>query len=386
MWNKIAGKSGLRRSPGWSKEESLSPEIMTTSSVPASDPFWPDNHFTGPMFEKLRRHPKRIVFPEGEDGRILRVAEKAVRREILAPILLGDRDKIRALAEEIGVSLEGVGLLEPEQAEDFEMFCRAFEKMERYRRMKVANAAEVIARPHYFAAMMAQYGQADGVVGGNTSYPATVLRALFHVHALLPHVEHASSCSILLDAGSAHFGKEGYLFLADCAVIPEPSVEQLAMIGVESGKLARFVLGRAPKVAFLSFSTKGSATAPATERVVAAAALARERAHEQDLTLEIDGEMQVDAALVPEIAALKAPGSRIQGDADVLVFPNLNSGNISFKLLQHAAGAQPYGNLILGLGRPAAQISRGASPETILGTAAAVGIQAIEYHLLYPAG
>jgi phosphate acetyltransferase len=290
------------------------------------------------------------------------------------------------MAEKEGINLEFVKLLDPEKADDFDLFCRRFEKMERYRRMKVTSAAGIIAKPHYFGAMMVQYGQADGVVGGNRAVPATVLRALFHVIKPLPHTDTASSCAVLVDPGKPHFGSEGFLFLADCAVIPEPTIDQLAMIAVESGKFARAVLGRTPKVAMLSFSTKGSATTPASERIVAATAQARERAAREELVVEIDGELQVDAALVPEIAALKAPGGRIQGDADVLVFPDLNSGNISQKLLQHGEGVQAYGNLILGLARPAAQISRGASEETILGTAAAVGIQAIEYHDLYPEG
>ncbi len=338
------------------------------------------------MFEKLRRHPKRIVFPEGEDLRVLRVAAEMVRRELGPPILLGNRDRIRALAGKHGVELAFVKLLDPVKADDFGLFCRRFEKMERYRRMKTTDASGIIAKPHYFAAMMAQYGQADGVVGGNLAVPATVLRALFHVIKPLPHTDSAASCTVLVNPGKRHFGKEGILFLADCAVIPEPDLGQLAMIAVESGKLARYVLGRTPKVAMLSFSTMGSARTPASERIVAATALARDRAAGEELVVEIDGEMQVDTALVPEIARLKAPGSRIQGDADVLVFPNLDSGNISQKLLQHGEGVQSYGNLILGLSRPAAQISRGATEETILGTAAAVGIQAIEYHDLYPEG
>ena len=336
------------------------------------------------MFEKLRRHPKRIVFSEGEDLRVLRVAAEMVRRELGPPILLGDRDRMRTLAEENGIDLTFVKLLDPEKTDDFEFFCRRFEKMERYRQMKVTDASGIIARPHYFAAMMVQYGQADGVVGGNMAVPATVLRSLFHVIKPLPHTDSASSCAVLVDPSKPHFGKEGFLFLADCAVIPEPSLDQLAMIAVETGKLARTILGRTPKVAMLSFSTLGSARTPASERMAAATARARERAAGEELVVEIDGEMQVDAAIVPEIAKLKAPGARIQGDADVLVFPNLNSGNISQKLLQHGEGVRAYGNLILGLARPTGQVSRGASEETILGTAAAVGIQAVEYHDLYP--
>ena len=172
--------------------------------------------------------------------------------------------------------------------------------------------------------------------------------------------------------------------MGDCGVIPEPTVEQLADIAVSTAQLARQLLGIRPRVALLSFSTKGSATHPSIGRVQAATALAEKKAHDTQIDADFDGELQVDAALIPEIAARKLPESKIRGNANVLIFPDLNSGNIASKLVRHIARANAYGQILLGLDRPAADVSRGSNAHDILGVAAIVGLQSIDYHLLYP--
>ena len=172
--------------------------------------------------------------------------------------------------------------------------------------------------------------------------------------------------------------------MADCGVIPEPTVEQLADIAVSTAQLARHLLGIRPRVALLSFSTRGSSNHPSVGRVQAATALAERKAHEKRLEADFDGELQVDTALVPEIAARKSPEGRIIGNANVLIFPDLNSGNIASKLVRHIARANAYGALLLGLDRPAADVSRGSTAHDILGVAAIVGVQAVDYPLLYP--
>jgi phosphotransacetylase len=189
---------------------------------------------------------------------------------------------------------------------------------------------------------------------------------------------------MVMEVVDTRFGENGVMFMADCGVIPDPTTEQLADIACSTARLARQILGTRPRVALLSYSTKGSAHHPSIGKVQAATALARRKAEEAFLEADFDGELQVDAALIPEIAAKKVPESRVAGKASVLIFPDLNSGNIGHKLIQHIARANAYGQIMLGLDRPAADVSRGSSPHDILGVAAIVGLQAIDYAQLYP--
>lgn len=346
----------------------------------------PDNSVTRHLLDQLRRHPKRVVFAEGEDIRVIKAAARLVDQEAVAPILLGNRERIRAMAAEEGVPLKFIHIIDPPTASDFNLFCQRVENMARYRSVKAGNAAEIVARPHYFGALMVQYGQADALVGGNQAMPATYFRALINTIKPLPDVPKIFGANILVGPHLNHLGGDGMLFLADCGLNPNPDVEELAAIALETGKLARHFLGRTPHVAMLSHSTKGSAGTADARKMAAAAALATERARKQFLDIEIDGEVQADVALDPEAAETKLPGADRRPSADVLVFPNLDAGHISLKLLQHVAGAQNYGQLILGLARPAAQVPRTASVETIFGTAAAIAVEAIKYHQLYPDG
>lgn len=352
---------------------------LMPESANSIDPAAP---FLQPLVEKLRRHPKRIVFPEGNDPRVLAVAAKLVELRAAAPILLGDPAAIRATAEAHGIATRKVLILAPEASADFELFCRRLVNMERFRRLEVDDPRAIMARPDYFAAMMVQYGQADAIVGGNQVLPAPFFRALFQMIRPLPGNGSAASAMILVDPANPHLGRDGVLFLADCAVIPHPTVEELAMIAVEAGRLARDLLGRTPKVALLSFSTKGSNATDATRRVAAATAITRDRIEREYLDIDVDGEIQADVALVPEISVAKGRPNLIHGEADVLVFPDLNSGNIASKLLQHVAGARSYGQIVLGLARPAAQVSRAVDLQTLFGTSIMMGIRAIQYREL----
>jgi phosphate acetyltransferase len=189
---------------------------------------------------------------------------------------------------------------------------------------------------------------------------------------------------MIMEVEDTRFGEYGVMFLADCGVIPEPTVPQLADIAVSTAQLARQLLGLRPRVALLSYSTKGSASHPSVSKMQAATELARQIAEKKMLSAEFDGELQVDAALVADIAERKVPYSPVAGRANVLVFPDLNSGNIASKLVQHVARANAYGQILLGLDRPASEISRGASAHDILGVAAIVGVQAVAYKDLYP--
>ncbi len=340
--------------------------------------------FIETVYEKLARHPKRIVFPEGNEERVIRAAVQLAERRSVAPILLGKRDDITAHAEKLGLDHGHLMIIEPRASADFPRFCEHLERMSRYRRMGVKDVADIMENPNYFGAMMVQYNQADGLVGGASMYSSALLRPLFQLIKPLPNVRSVSS-AMMLEFDRTEVGEGGVLFFADCAVIPDPTVDQLAGIAIETAKLARQLIGLRPRVAMLSFSTRGSAKTPATEKVVAATALARQRAEAEGVDCEIDGELQADTALLPELARLKAPSSLVAGRANVLIFPDLNSGNIASKLVTYLARADSYGQLLLGLSKPAAEVSRGASVGEIAGVTAIVGVQAVEYRKLYPA-
>ena len=339
--------------------------------------------FIGGVIEKLQRHPKRIVFPEGAEPRVLQAARQFFSLRLGAPILLGDRTKIKETAEALNISLEGIRIINPTESDDLDNFARRFEILRRYKGMKSFEAREAMMQPNYFGAMMVAMHQADGFVSGTNESTGTVLRPLFQIIKVAPQTTTASSCQVM-EVEDSRFGENGVLFMGDCGVIPEPTVEQLADIAVSTAQLARQLLGIRPRVALLSFSTKGSATHPSIGRVQAATALAEKKAHDAQIDADFDGELQVDAALIPEIAARKLPESKIRGNANVLIFPDLNSGNIASKLVRHIARANAYGQILLGLDRPAADVSRGSNAHDILGVSAIVGLQSIDYHLLYP--
>jgi len=340
--------------------------------------------FIESVFEKLRRHPKRIVFPDGGEPRVLQAAARFQQLGLGPPVLLGRMTEIEPIAKQHGVDLSRIGVIDPATADDLPMFVERLEKLKRYRNLGKTESQQLMLNPNYFAAMMIQHGQADGLVGGTTNSAGTLLRPLLQLVKPLPGISSISSCMIF-DLERKNFGSEGVMLMADCAVIPEPSVEQLAHIAMETGKVCRQITGEKPRIAMLSFSTKGSSRLAQAERIAAATALAKHKAEALGLEMEIDGEMQADTAIVSDLAERKAPSSLVAGRANVLIFPDLNSGNIASKLVHYLAGGMSYGQLLLGLSRPAADLSRGAAPEEILGMAAIVGMQAIEFRKLYPA-
>jgi phosphate acetyltransferase len=339
--------------------------------------------FMGSLIEKLQRHPKRIVFPEGTEPRILQAARQFYSLRLGAPILLGDRTVIKAAAERLNVSLEGVRIINPAESEELENFAQRYELLRRYKGIKVKEAGQAMLNPNYYGAMMVAMHQADGFVSGASEITGSTLRPLFQIIKVAPQTTTASSCMIM-EVEDTRFGDNGVMFMADCGVIPEPSVEQLSDIAFSTAQLARQLLGTRPRVALLSYSTKGSATHPSIGKVQAASALAQQKAHQKKLEADFDGELQVDAALVPEIASRKVPESKVAGRANVLIFPDLNAGNIASKLVQHVARANAYGQILLGLDRPAADVSRGSNAHDILGVAAIVGVQAVAYQQLFP--
>ncbi|MCU0787587.1 MAG: phosphate acyltransferase [Verrucomicrobia bacterium] len=339
--------------------------------------------FIGSILEKLQRHPKRIVFPEGTEPRVLQAARQFYSLRLGVPILLGDRRVIKERAQALSVNLEGIRLLNPPESEELENFARRFYSIRKHKGLRQPEALEAMTNPNYFGCMMVAMRQADGVVSGAGSVTGSMLRPLFQIIKRAPGAQVASSCMIM-EVEDRRFGEDGVLFMGDCGVIPDPSVDQLAEIAVSTAQLARHLVSKRPRVALLSFSTKGSATHPSIGKVQAATALAIKKAQERRVDADFDGELQVDAALVMDIATRKVPDSQVAGRANVLIFPDLNSGNIASKLLWHIARANAYGQIVLGLDRPAADVSRGANAHDILGAAAIVGVQAVDYHVLFP--
>jgi phosphate acetyltransferase len=345
--------------------------------------------FLESVYAKLRRHPKRIVFPDGTDPRVLRAARMYHDLGLGVAVLIGNRAEIRSLAEAEGVSLHKVAVIDPATSSEMPRFLQLAAKLERYRGMEGGDLRNLLVSPNYFACMMLQHGLVDGLVGGVGSYSSSLFRPLLQLIKPLAHAPVISG-AMLVQVPRPEFGDDGVLFFADCGIVPEPTVEQLASIGVQTGLLARQVFGHTPRIAFLSFSTHGSAAHPSAMKMAAAAAQARELAlniggsEALDHPMEIDGELQGDTALAPMVARIKLPESMVAGRANVLVFPDLNSGNIAAKLVQYLAGARVYGQIVTGLSRPAAELSRGTLAEDIVSVAAIIGLQAISYRKLYP--
>ncbi len=334
------------------------------------------------LIARLQRHPKRIVFPEGADPRILQAARQWVTRRMGAPILLGDRKVIKDAAARLSLDVTGMRIIEPERSPDFEAFAAQLEQIRSTKVLKLADTPDVLRNPNYFATMMLAAGQADALVGGATVTASSALRPLFQLIPRLENVQTASSLMIL-DWDEKKVGSDGSLFLADCGVIPEPTAEQLCDIAISTAMIAHHLTDETPRVAMLSYASRSDSQHPLLVKVRTATELARAKARAANLPMEIEGEIQVDAALDGAVAAMKKVGGAVAGRANVLVFPDLNSGNIGFKLVQILAGANAFGQIITGLTRPAAEISRGASAHDVFGAAAIVGCQAIDRRLLY---
>ena len=339
--------------------------------------------FIESVFEKLRAHPKRVVFPEGTEPRVLAAAAEFVQLGLGVAVLLGKAAEIEASAAKAKVSLKKIHIIDPTEADDLPLFVRRLESLARYKGIADTDARKIVTNPNYFGALMLQNGQVDSLVGGATSNSGSILRPLFQLIKPLAGVKSISSCMVL-QVPKTEYGENGVFTLADCGVIPNPNVDQLSTIATESARLFRQLTGGMPRVAMLSYSTKGSAQTQDTEKIVAATALAKQSFFDKKQVGEIDGELQVDTALMKDIAEIKAPGSPVAGQANVLVFPDLNSGNIAVKLTHRLAGGEAYGQILLGLDKPAADLSRGASIHEIVGVAAIVSLQAVEYRRLYP--
>ena len=336
------------------------------------------------LSSRLQKHPKRVVFPEGSDVRIIQAARQFATRKLGVPILVGDRTRIKAVAARLDIKLDGIRIIEPARSAELQEFTKLLSGMQRFNGMNEAEAADYVLSPNYFACMMLITGAADAMVCGATTVPTNALRAIFQLVPRQPGVETVSSMQLLTKEDS-NFGVNGTLFLADCAVIPEPTAEQLADIAITTSMLCWHLTNVPPRVAMLAYSSKSLTRKTASvEKVKAATALARAKARDFDVPVEIDGELQVDTALDAFTASVKGVESPVAGKANVLIFPDLNSGNIASKFAQLVAEIPAYGQILTGLAKPIAEISRGASAHDILGSAIIVAAQAVDRQYLYP--
>jgi phosphate acetyltransferase len=314
------------------------------------------------FIEQAKQKPLRVVYPEGDDERIVMAAAKVKALGIARPILLGNREAVTVLAQKNKVSLDGVSVVDPATDAQLAAFVKEYLKGSA---VKEAVALKMMKKPLFFGGMMVKMDAADAMVGGVACATATFIQASSLTVGLAPGINTPSSFFLMILPEFQGI-KDKVLVFADCAVNVQPTARQLAEIGVATAENAAKLLGIKPKVAFLSFSTKGSASHADTEKVVQAMKIARELKP----GLEIDGELQGDAALIPRVGNKKAPGSPVAGAADVLVFPDLDAGNIAYKLVQYCGNAKALGPILQGFAKPVNDMSRGASVDDLVGVTA----------------
>jgi phosphate acetyltransferase len=321
--------------------------------------------------KKAAETPRRIAFPEGDELRTVQAAAILVREKLAIPVLIGSREKIEETAKTTGVDLAGVEFSDPAKSPDFRRYAGALYELRKAKGLTEKEAALLAADPMYFGMMMVKLGDADGLVSGAVHTTGAMLKPALQIIKTEPGTSIVSS-SFIMSGPDPSIGENGLLLYADCVVNPCPTAEELAEIAVSTAKTAKTLCGiETPKVALLSFSTKGSAKHELVDKVAKATALAREKAPE----LMIDGELQFDAALVPKVAGLKAPGSPVAGKANVLIFPDLQAGNIGYKITQRIGGAEAFA-VLQGLAKPCNDLSRGCSINDIVTTVALTAVQA----------
>lgn len=311
--------------------------------------------------DKAKKKKRRVVFPEGLEPRVLMAVRKILSEEIAKVTLLGNEKDIEKSAKKYGINLTRVEIINPRHSPDFNSYVTEFMEIRKQKNITEEEARTALTNPLYFGAMLVRHDIVDASVAGSINTTGDVIRAAFQVIGLKEGISTLSSCFMMILPKYNNELNKLFLY-ADGAVVPNPDPEQLVSITVSTAETLQKLLGYEPKIALLSFSTKGSAEHPDVDKVVQAVEILKKKHPE----LKVDGELQVDAAIVPEIAKSKAPGSIIGGEANILIFPNLDAANISYKLTQRLANATATGPIIQGLAKPANDLSRGCSVDDIV--------------------
>ena len=321
--------------------------------------------------EKAKADVKHILLPEGSEERTVQAARIITDQKIAKVTLLGDENEIKAVADKFGVCLCGIDIINPLTDPNFEHYANGFYELRKAKGMTIEKARETMKNTLFYACMMIKEGKADGMVSGAINTTGNTLRPGLQIIKMAKGISTISSCFIM-EVPRKEYGDNGLMLFGDCAININPNPDELASIAIATANTAKTLLGMEPRVAMLSFSTKGSAKHEHVDKVTDALAKVKELAPE----LDVEGELQADAAMVPKVAALKAPGSKVAGHANVLIFPDLQSGNIGYKLVQRLAGAEAVGPVSQGFAKPINDLSRGCSIEDIVSVVAITAVQA----------
>ena len=305
------------------------------------------------MINQLKENPKTIVFTEGTDARILEASARLLAEGFLTPVLVGNVEEVKAAAEKGGFNIDGATIYDPENYDKFEEMVELFCELRKSKGMTPEQARKILASGNYFGTMLVKMGVADSLLGGATYSTADTVRPALQIIKTKPGNKVVSSCMIMARG-------EELLAMGDCAINLDPSVDELVEIGIETGRCAK-IFGIDPKVAFLSYSTLGSGKGASVDKVREAAAKAKEICDE----FPIEGELQFDAAVSPVVANTKCPGNPVAGQANVFIFPDINAGNIGYKIGQRLGGFEAYGPILLGLNAPINDLSRGCNADEV---------------------
>lgn len=321
---------------------------------------------------KAKENKQRILLPEGDEERTIQAAAICKEQGLAYITLFGHREEIISKAKELGADIEGVEIVDPQLDEKFEEYCNRFYEMRKNKGMTPEKAVSTMKNTLYYAAMMVKDGRGDGFISGAVNTTANTVRPGLQIIKTAPGISTVSSFFIM-EVQDKSFGQDGILFFADCAVNICPDASQLADIAITTAENAKALVGMDPKVAMLSFSSHGSAKHELVDKVSEATAIVKEKAPE----LVVDGELQLDAALIPKVQQLKAPTSPLQGKANILVFPDIQAGNIGYKLVRTLGNAQAIGPVCQGFAAPINDLSRSCSVEDIVSMVAVTSVQAM---------